>query len=117
MKTSAAFPVVLVLAALISAQTVIGATQKTPTVHVSKKRMVVAALTANGDVVGLLEQAYALLSNADHDYKGHRTRHACHQSGGAGVGRAFEGRGKRPRATGNVGLAIRAAQSLLQQAS
>ena len=54
----------------------IGATQ-TPTVHVSKKRMVLAALTANGNVVGLLEQAYALLSNADHDYKGHRI-HAMH---------------------------------------
>ena len=65
-----------------------------------------------------LDEAYATLAQADHDYKGHRVRAmkqielVVHELGGK-----ISGKGKRhePQATSDAQL--RAAQSLLQQAS
>jgi hypothetical protein len=66
----------------------------------------------------LLDDAYATLAQADHDYKGHRVRAmkqielAVQELGGKISG---QGRGREPQATSDAQL--RAAQVLLQQAS
>ena len=66
----------------------------------------------------LLDDAYATVAQADHDYKGHRVRAmkqielAVQELGGKISG---QGRGREPQATSDAQL--RAAQVLLQQAS
>jgi hypothetical protein len=65
----------------------------------------------------LLDDAYATLAQADHDYKGHRVKAmkqielAVQELGGKISGK---GRGHEPQATSDAQL--RAAQTLLQQA-
>ena len=75
----------------------------------------VQAQTGN---ITVLDDAYATLAQADHDYKGHRVKAmkqielAVQELGGKISGK---GRGREPQATSDVQL--RAAQVLLKQAS
>jgi hypothetical protein len=73
-----------------------------------------AAATAAG---GLLSQAYAALSVADHDYQGHRVKAMKHIEVAAkvlGITLQGNGTGHEPQATSDQQL--RTAQTLLQQA-
>jgi pyruvate/2-oxoglutarate dehydrogenase complex dihydrolipoamide acyltransferase (E2) component len=66
---------------------------------------------------GLLSQAYAALSSADHDYQGHRVRAMMQVKAAArelGVTLQGDGQGQEAQATSDQQL--RTAQSLLQQA-
>ena len=74
-----------------------------------------AAPSSPGD---LLSQAYATLSVADHDYKGHRIE-AMKQIEAAGklLGVNVRGDGKGHEKQGTSDEQLRIAQSLLQQAS
>ena len=71
-----------------------------------------------GGTITTLDDAYATLAQADHDYKGHRVKAmkqielAVHELGGKISGK---GRGHEPQGTSDGQL--RAAQSLLQQAT
>jgi hypothetical protein len=74
-----------------------------------------AAQTSN---LAMLEDAYATLAHADHDYKGHRVKameqikQAAQELGGKISGK---GKGHEPQATSDAQL--RAAQGLIRQAS
>ncbi len=99
----------------ISAQ---GAAQQTTTAPACKKKAVTAAaVVPNGNVIGLLNQAYGLLSRADHDYKGHRI-HAMHAIKAAAreLGATLSGEGSGGENQGSSDSQLRSAQSLLQQA-
>jgi|SRR6516165_1388587 hypothetical protein len=67
--------------------------------------------------ITLLDDAYATLAQADHDYKGHRVKamkqieRAVHELGGKISGK---GKGHEPQATSDAQL--KAAKELLQQA-
>jgi len=65
-----------------------------------------------------LEDAYATLAHADHDYKGHRVR-AMKQIELAAkeLGGAISGKGKGHEPQGTSDAQLRAARELLQQAS
>jgi len=75
----------------------------------------VQAQTGN---ITLLDDAYATLAQADHDYKGHRVR-AMKQIELAvqDLGGKISGRGKGHEPQGTSDAQLRAAQGLLQQAS
>ena len=74
-------------------------------------------MLANGNVIGLLDQAYGLLSSADHDYKGHRM-HAmrCIKAAARELGVTLSGEGKGGGNQESSDSQLRSAQSLLQQA-
>ena len=86
-------------------------------------RSATAATTSNSGTsnssapTGLLSQAYAALSRADHDYQGHRVRAMFQIKAAAkelGVSLQGDGQGKEVQAASDQQL--RTAQSLLQQA-
>jgi hypothetical protein len=95
------------------------ATSNQPNTNVpaGKKHAAVGGLLANGTAIGLLDQAYALLSNADHDYKGHRV-HAmkCIRAAARELGAPLRGEGRGHEAQGTSDSQLRNAQGLLQQA-
>ena len=105
----------LAVAAGISAQGAAATSPPGATVPACKKKAVVAA---NANVIGLLDQAYALLSSADHDYKGHRM-HAmrCIKAAARELGSPLRGEGKGGENQGTSDSQLRSAQSLLQQAA
>jgi hypothetical protein len=108
----------LAVAVGISAQGATTATQPNTTVPPGKKKTAAAAaVVPNGNVIVLLDQAYVLLSSADHDYKGHRM-HAMHDIRAAAreLGTTLRGEGKGGENQGSSDSQLRSAQSLLQQA-
>jgi hypothetical protein len=67
--------------------------------------------------VGLLSQAYAALSVADHDYQGHRVRAMKNiEDAAKELGVALQGNGKGHEQQAASDQQLRTAQSLLQQA-
>jgi hypothetical protein len=122
MKTSLSFSAIrsaalaLAVAAGISAQGATTTTQPNTTVPAGKKKAA-AAVVPNGNVIGLLDQAYTLLSSANHDYKGHRIR-AMHAIKAAAreLGATLSGEGKGGENQQSSDAQLRSAQSLLQQA-
>jgi hypothetical protein len=124
MKTSLSFSAMqsaalaLAVAAGISAQGAASTTQQTTTAPAGKKKAAAAAaVVPNANVIGLLDQAYGLLSSADHDYKGHRM-HAMHAIKAAAreLGATLSGEGKGGESQGTSDSQLRSAQFLLQQA-
>jgi hypothetical protein len=108
--------VALAVAACISAQGAATATQPNTTVPACNKKAA-AAVVPNGNVITLLNQAYALLSTADHDYKGHRVRAMrCIKAAARELGVTLSGGGKGGENQGTSDSQLRSAQSLLQQA-
>ncbi len=75
------------------------------------------AQTANPNIT-TLDDAYATLSQADHDYKGHRAK-AMKQIELAvkELGGAISGKGKGHEAQGTSDAQLKAAQTMLQQVS
>ncbi len=72
----------------------------------------------NSAEAGLLRQAYAMLSVADHDYKGHRVRAMKQIEEAAKVlGVSLRGDGKGHEPQGASDTQLRSAAALLQQAS
>ena len=68
--------------------------------------------------VVLLDDAYATLAQAKHDYKGHRARAMKQIDAALGeVGAKVSSRGRNHEPQGTSDAQLRAAQSLLQQAS
>jgi len=65
-----------------------------------------------------LDDAYATLANADHDYKGHRAK-AMRQieAAVAELGGKISGHGKKHEPQGTSDAQLKAAQGLLQQAA
>jgi hypothetical protein len=109
----------LAVAAGVSAQGAVTTTQSSTTVPAGKNKAAAAtAVAANANVIGLLDQAYALLSTADHDYKGHRM-HAMHAIRAAAreLGAPLKGEGKGGENQSTSDSQLRSAQSLLQQAA
>lgn len=102
-----------------------GATTNTTAPVGKKKARAAAALattgaiapTATANAVARLDQAYGLLRQADHDYKGHRAR-AMHQIEDAAreLGAALSGDGKAGEKQATSDSQLHNAQSLLQQA-
>ena len=87
----------------------------TPATPAAPKKAATAA--ADSAASGLLSQAYAALSVADHDYQGHRVKAMKHIEVAAkvlGVTLGGNGTGHEPQATSDQQL--RTAQGLLQQA-
>lgn len=124
MKTSLSFSAIrsaalgMAVAVGISAQGATTATQQnTKATACKKKAVAAAAVVPNGNVIGLLNQAYVLLSSADHDYKGHRI-HAMHTIKAAAreLGVKLSGDGSGGENQGTSDSQLRSAQSLLQQA-
>ncbi len=78
--------------------------------------MVMPVQAAPANTVTLLDDAYATLAQAKHDYKGHRV-HAMKQIELAlgEVGAKVSGRGKNREPQGTSDAQLRAAQGLLQQ--
>jgi hypothetical protein len=75
----------------------------------------VHAQSANSVV--LLDDAYATLAQAKHDYKGHRVRAMKQIEAALGeVGAKVSGQGRNHEPQGTSDAQLRAAQSLLQQA-
>jgi hypothetical protein len=73
-----------------------------------------AGASAPGD---LLRQAYATLSAANHDYKGHRVAAMKHvQAAGKLLGVELRGHGRGHEQQGDSDAQLRAAQNLLEQA-
>lgn len=72
----------------------------------------------SGSALMLLDDAYATLAQADHDYKGHRVA-AMKQIEAAvkELGGKISGHGKGHEPQGTSDAQLRAAQGLLQQAS
>ena len=107
----------LAVAAGISAQGATTATQQNTNATACKKKASAAAVVPNGNVIGLLNQAYSLLSKADHDYKGHRI-HAMHaiEAAARELGVKLSGDGSGGENQGSSDSQLRSAQSLLQQA-
>jgi hypothetical protein len=72
----------------------------------------------NNSNVATLEEAYATLAQADHDYKGHRAE-AMKQIKMAAkeLGGEISGHGKKHEPQGTSDAQLKAAQGLLQQAS
>jgi pyruvate/2-oxoglutarate dehydrogenase complex dihydrolipoamide acyltransferase (E2) component len=108
----------LAVAAGMSAQGAATTTQKTATAPAARKKAAAATtVLANGNVIGLLDQAYGLLSSADHDYKGHRM-HAmrCIKAAARELGVTLSGEGKGGGSQESSDSQLRSAQSLLQQA-
>jgi hypothetical protein len=105
------------LAAVIGVQGAVLAQQNPNRVTVKRKKLAVAAIVSAGNVAGLLDQAYSLLSSADHDYKGHRI-HAMRAIKAAvrELGATLRGEGKVREKQGASDAQLRSAQSLLQQA-
>ena len=121
MKTSLSFSAMqsaalaLAVAAGISAQGAASTTQQTTTAPAGKKKAAAAAaVVPNANVIGLLDQAYGLLSSADHDYKGHRM-HAI-KAAARELGATLSGEGKGGESQGTSDSQLRSAQFLLQQA-
>jgi hypothetical protein len=85
---------------------------------VSKASAAKETIANDSAEAGLLRQAYALLSVADHDYKGHRVR-AMKQIEAAGkvLGISLRGDGKVHEPQGTSDAQLRSAEALLQQAS
>jgi hypothetical protein len=84
----------------------------------AKSQLLPETISNDSSEAGLLRQAYALLSTADHDYKGHRVRAMKQIEIAAqhlGVNLRGDGKGHEPQATSDGQL--RSAQTLLQQAS
>jgi hypothetical protein len=105
-------------AVAISAQA--STTEKNTTVPAAGKKKAGAAVPAvpnGGGEVGLLDQAYGLLSHADHDYKGHRM-HAMHaiEAAAKELGQTLGGHGKGDEKQTASDSQLRNAQSLLEQA-
>ena len=66
----------------------------------------------------LLDEAYATLAQADHDYKGHRVRAMKQIDAALGeIGAKVSGKGKKHEPQGTSDAQMRAAEALLQQAS
>jgi hypothetical protein len=66
----------------------------------------------------LLDDAYATLAQAKHDYKGHRVRAMKQIEAALGeIGAKVSGNGKNHEPQGTSDAQMRAAESLLQQAS
>lgn len=66
----------------------------------------------------LLDEAYATLAQADHDYKGHRVRAMKQIDAALGeIGAKVSGHGKKHEPQGTSDAQMRAAEDLLQQAS
>lgn len=125
MKTSLTFSAIrgvvlgLAVAAGISAQGATNATPQTTTAPAGKKQATAAAgVVPNASPIGLLDQAYALLSVANHDYKGHRI-HAMHAIRAAAqeLGAPLKGEGKGRENQGTSDSQLRSALPLLQQAA
>jgi hypothetical protein len=80
--------------------------------------LVTKAQAQSSGAISLLGNAYTTLSQADHDYKGHRAKamqeikQAMHELGGK-INKG-DGKGHEPQATSNAQL--RAAKGMLQQA-
>ena len=89
------------------------------TVPAGKKKAVAATgPTSNANAVGLLDQAYSLLSSADHDYSGHRARAMHHiEQAARALGSKLNGDGKTQEAQGTSDGQLKNAQALLQQAA
>jgi hypothetical protein len=76
----------------------------------------VHAQSANS--TALLDDAYATLAQAKHDYKGHRVRAMKQIDAALGeIGAKVSGNGKNHEPQGTSDAQLRAAQSLLQEAS
>jgi hypothetical protein len=109
----------LVVAVGISAQGAVITDQQGNVVPASKKKAVAAAVPAlpGGNEIGMLDQAYGLLSHADHDYDGHRKR-AMHQIEDAAriLGTKLSGDGKGHEKQGTSDSQLREAESLLANA-
>jgi len=75
------------------------------------------AATGSSTATGMLSQAYAALSGADHDYQGHRIR-AMRQIAAAAreLGINLQGDGQAQEQQAASDQQLRTAQSLLQQA-
>lgn len=97
--------------------TAMAQTTTIPPAKVGKKKVVAAVPATPGSEAGLLDQAYGLLSSADHDYKGHRAR-AMHQieEAAKALGSKLGGQGKGGEQQGTSDSQVKNAQSLLQQA-
>jgi hypothetical protein len=75
----------------------------------------VHAQSANS--TALLDDAYATLAQAKHDYKGHRVRAMKQIDAALGeIGAKVSGKGKNHESQGTSDAQLRAAQSLIQQA-
>lgn len=65
----------------------------------------------------LLDDAYATLAQADHDYKGHRAKAMKQIDAALGeIGAKVSGKGKKHEPQGTSDAQMRAAETLLQQA-
>lgn len=68
--------------------------------------------------ITLLDDAYATLAQADHDYKGHRVKAMKQIDAALGeIGTKVSGKGKKHEPQGTSDAQMRAAETLLQQAS
>jgi hypothetical protein len=105
---------VLALAVGISAH---AANNSTNTPAAKKKEKAAVASTASGNAVALLDQAYGLLSRADHDYDGHRV-HAMHaiEAAAKELGSKLGGHGKGDEKQTTSDAQLTSAESLLSQA-
>jgi len=66
----------------------------------------------------LLDDAYATLAQADHDYKGHRVKAMKQIEAALGeIGAKVSGKGKRHEPQGTSDAQLRAARDMLQQAT
>ena len=116
-RASAGAAFALALAAAISVQGAGNTTQPNTPVPAARKQAAVGGLVANGTAISLLNQAYALLSAADHDYKGHRARAMhCIRAATRELGAPIKGEGKGGEAQATSDAQLRNAQALLQQA-
>jgi hypothetical protein len=80
--------------------------------------LVAPAHAQSANATALLDDAYATLAQAKHDYKGHRVRAMKQIEAALGVvGAKVSGKGRNHEPQGTSDAQMRAALSLLQQAS
>jgi hypothetical protein len=80
--------------------------------------LVAPAHAQSANATALLDDAYATLAQAKHDYKGHRVRAMKQIEAALGVvGAKVTGKGRNHEPQGTSDAQMRAALSLLQQAS
>jgi len=106
-------------AAAFVSLTLAGEAKAQNSVGVTPLAVLQGATTANPAAeAGALQQAYALLATADHDYNGHRAR-AMRQIEAAAklLGISLRGDGKVREAQGASDAQLRSAQALLVQAA
>jgi hypothetical protein len=121
--TASVFALAVNLQAEASAPSKTAATTKSKTATAGAARGAVGrvGITRSASIglsSGLLEQAYRLLTTADHDYKGHRALAVRHVKEAAQlVGERVAGGRAGHEAQGSSDEQLRKAQSLLQEAS